>query len=79
MTMGLENSLTRQQPLKHNRYRIPKSRYDSVDLYISNDWKNRPEYNDTAVPFDEKVYERLRNHGNSPHIKFLISTPNASL
>lgn len=51
------------KPLKENKFVIPKSRYDSVDLYISNDWINRPEYNDNPLPHDEKIYERLRNHG----------------
>jgi hypothetical protein len=51
------------QPLKNNRFNIPKSRYDSVDLYISEVWYNRPEYNDTDVPYDEAVFERLRHHG----------------
>ncbi|KAF9452748.1 glutamate-cysteine ligase catalytic subunit [Macrolepiota fuliginosa MF-IS2] len=49
--------------LKNNRFRIPKSRYDSVDLYLSTDWTNRPEYNDTDVPYDEEIYDRLRKHG----------------
>lgn len=51
------------QPLKKDRFRIPKSRYDSVDLYISNDWINRPEYNDSYLPYDEDIYDRLRQHG----------------
>jgi glutamate--cysteine ligase catalytic subunit len=42
---------------------IPKSRYDSVDLYISNDERNKDEYHDTHVPIDESVRERLLNHG----------------
>ncbi|EDR11856.1 gamma glutamylcysteine synthetase [Laccaria bicolor S238N-H82] len=42
---------------------IPKSRYDSVDLYISNDGFNRPEYNDNYLPYDESIYDRLRAHG----------------
>ncbi|KAF5351769.1 hypothetical protein D9756_007617 [Leucocoprinus leucothites] len=49
--------------LKNNRFRIPKSRYDSVDLYLSPEWMNRPEYNDTEVPFDTEIYDRLRKHG----------------
>ncbi|KAF9010584.1 glutamate-cysteine ligase catalytic subunit [Cyathus striatus] len=53
-------------PTEGNRFRIPKSRYDSVDLYISNDWMNRPEYNDTDVPYDEKIYQRLQDHGIDP-------------
>jgi len=51
------------QPLQNNRYRIPKSRYDSVDLYISTDWINRPEYNDSYFPYDASIYDRLRKHG----------------
>ncbi|GLB37673.1 putative glutamate-cysteine ligase [Lyophyllum shimeji] len=51
------------KPLKNDRFRIPKSRYDSVDLYISNDWINRPEYNDNYLPYDQNIYDRLRNHG----------------
>ncbi|PFH53757.1 hypothetical protein AMATHDRAFT_78877 [Amanita thiersii Skay4041] len=48
--------------LKNNKFRIPKSRYDSVDLYISNDWMNRPEYNNTNPPYDEDIYNRLREN-----------------
>ncbi|KNZ72047.1 Glutamate--cysteine ligase [Termitomyces sp. J132] len=51
------------KPLKNDRFKIPKSRYDSVDLYISNDWINRPEYNDSYLPYDENIYDRLRKHG----------------
>lgn len=43
--------------------KIPKSRYDSVDLYISEGWMNRPEYNDNPLPIDEALYERMREHG----------------
>lgn len=51
------------QPLKNDKFVIPKSRYDSVDLYISQDWINRPEYNDTVAPYDLPIYDRLREHG----------------
>ncbi|KIM45296.1 hypothetical protein M413DRAFT_441977 [Hebeloma cylindrosporum] len=51
------------KPLKESKFRIPKSRYDSVDLYISDDWVNRPEYNDNPLPYDENIYNRLRTHG----------------
>jgi glutamate--cysteine ligase catalytic subunit len=64
------------KPLSENRFRIPKSRYDSVDLYLSTDWINRPEYNDNPLPYDESVYDRLRNHGIddllSKHISHLF-------
>ncbi|KAI6040302.1 glutamate-cysteine ligase-domain-containing protein [Pisolithus marmoratus] len=51
------------EPLKNNRYTIPKSRYDSVDLYISSQWANKPAYNDTTVPYDEAIKNRLLSHG----------------
>ncbi|KZT42485.1 glutamate-cysteine ligase catalytic subunit [Sistotremastrum suecicum HHB10207 ss-3] len=51
------------KPLSENKYVIPKSRYDSVDSYISTDWINRPEYNDNPLPIDEKTYQRLRDNG----------------
>jgi hypothetical protein len=59
MCLALYLSILPRQPLKENRFRIPKSRYDSVDLYLSTDWINRPEYNDTSVPYDEDIYKRL--------------------
>lgn len=40
---------------------IPKSRYDSVDLYIAKDVD--PQLNDTFVPFDSKSYNTLIEHG----------------
>ncbi|KAF8904414.1 glutamate-cysteine ligase catalytic subunit [Gymnopilus junonius] len=64
------------KPLKESRFRIPKSRYDSVDLYLSEDWMNRPEYNDNPLPYDEGIYDRLRKHGLddllSKHISHLF-------
>ncbi|KAI6033155.1 glutamate-cysteine ligase-domain-containing protein [Pisolithus orientalis] len=39
------------EPLKNNRYIIPKSRYDS------------PAYNDTVVPYDEAIRNRLLSYG----------------
>lgn len=53
------------QPLKENRFQIPKSRYASVSLYISDVWYNRPEYNDIYAPYDRDIFERLRSHGES--------------
>ncbi|KAH8828281.1 glutamate-cysteine ligase catalytic subunit [Flagelloscypha sp. PMI_526] len=50
-------------PLQNNRFKIPKSRYDSVDSYLSNDWRNREDYNDVESPYDESIYQRLRDHG----------------
>lgn len=51
------------QPLKNDRYLIPKSRYDSVSLYIANDPRNKPEYHDSPAPVDAAVQKRLEDHG----------------
>ncbi|KAF4567620.1 hypothetical protein EYR40_006621 [Pleurotus pulmonarius] len=51
------------KPLRNSRFRIPKSRYDSVSLYISSDWKNRPDYNDIYTPYDEAIFKRLKDDG----------------
>lgn len=51
------------EPLKESRMVMQKSRYDSVDSYISNDPLNRPEYNDNPLPVDEKVKARLEANG----------------
>ncbi|KAI0085186.1 glutamate-cysteine ligase catalytic subunit [Irpex rosettiformis] len=51
------------KPLRESRFRIPKSRYDSVSLYISDNWMNRPEYNDIDAPYDAAIFERLKEHG----------------
>ncbi|ORX37103.1 glutamate-cysteine ligase-domain-containing protein [Kockovaella imperatae] len=56
------------KPLKSDRYSIPKSRYDSVDLYISNDPRNKEKYHDTHVPMDEGVKQRLTEHGVDNHL-----------
>ncbi|KAB5590747.1 Glutamate-cysteine ligase catalytic subunit [Ceratobasidium theobromae] len=50
------------KPLKNNKYVIPKSRYGSVDMYLSQDFNNRPEYNDIPVLVNEQVYQRLRDN-----------------
>lgn len=53
-------------PLKNDRFVIPKSRYDSVDCYIYNDPSNRPEYNDSNVPIDQAIKDRLMEDGVDP-------------
>jgi glutamate--cysteine ligase catalytic subunit len=64
------------KPLSENRFRIPKSRYESVERYISNHWYNRPEYNDTTPLYDEPIYERLKENGIdellAKHIAYLF-------
>jgi glutamate--cysteine ligase catalytic subunit len=51
---------------------IPKSRYDSVDLYISESWMNRPEYNDNPLPIDQALYDRMRKHGEPPVVPAIV-------
>ena len=45
---------------------MPKSRYASVSLYISEYWMNRPAYNDIEAPHDPAIFDRLRQHGELP-------------
>lgn len=51
------------QPLKNDKFRIPKSRYDSVDRYISSDPRNKDYYNDIDCPMDEGIRQRLVDNG----------------
>lgn len=51
------------QPLKNNRFVIPKSRYDSVSAYISQDPRFRPEYNDTDLVIDKDIKKTLMDDG----------------
>ncbi|GAA5847425.1 hypothetical protein JCM9279_000475 [Rhodotorula babjevae] len=54
------------KPLQHDRFKIPKSRYDSVDCYIADSPSNRPEYNDNDMPIDPKIRDRLVDRGMDP-------------
>lgn len=51
-------------PLKNDRFRIYKSRYDSIDSYLS---PAGEKYNDVPLVLDEKLYNRLRE-GNIDHL-----------
>ncbi|KAH8552130.1 glutamate-cysteine ligase-domain-containing protein [Umbelopsis sp. PMI_123] len=51
------------KPLEHDRFVINKSRYDSVDSYISTDPMFKPKYNDINLVYDEKIYDKLRSSG----------------
>jgi hypothetical protein len=53
------------QPLTTNRFRINKSRYDSIDCYISEDAALLPEYNDLDLVYDHAIYDRLRAEGRA--------------
>ena len=51
------------QPLKHDRWRIPKSRYASNSTYISQDPRLRKEYFDPDLIVDEDLKQRLVEGG----------------
>ncbi|RUP43560.1 glutamate-cysteine ligase-domain-containing protein [Jimgerdemannia flammicorona] len=51
------------KPLKNNRYVISKSRYDSIDSYLSTDATFRPEYNDIPLVFDNDIRQTLVDNG----------------
>ncbi|XP_069091896.1 glutamate--cysteine ligase catalytic subunit [Pleurodeles waltl] len=48
------------EPLKTNKYRIHKSRYDSIDSYLSKCGEN---YNDIELTTDSEIYKQLVNDG----------------
>lgn len=52
------------KPLRENQFEIAKSRYDSIDSYLS---PAGEKYNDVPLTYDEKVYQRLRE-GNIDHL-----------
>ena len=49
------------QPLKENRRVISKSRYDSIDSYLS---PGSECYNDIDLIIDQDVYKQLKDAGN---------------
>ena len=52
-----------EAPLKHNRWRIPKSRYASNSTYISQDPRLRAEYLDPDLVVDHDLKDRLVEGG----------------
>ncbi|KAG4031650.1 hypothetical protein MFRU_008g00180 [Monilinia fructicola] len=52
-----------EKPLKHDRWRIPKSRYASNSTYISEDPRLRKEYLDPNLVIDPEVKQQLMNGG----------------
>ena len=51
------------QPLKHDRWKIPKSRYASNSTYISQDPRLREEYMDPDLVVDENLKQKLMDGG----------------
>lgn len=52
------------KPLQENQFQIAKSRYDSIDSYLS---PAGEKYNDVPLTYDESIYQRLRE-GNIDHL-----------
>ena len=52
-----------EAPLRHDRWRIPKSRYASNSTYIAQDPRLRPEYMDPNLIVDEKIKQKLVDGG----------------
>ena len=48
------------EPLKTDRFRISKSRYDSIDSYLSPEGEK---YNDIPLTIDQEAYNSMREAG----------------
>ncbi|KAK9503697.1 hypothetical protein O3M35_010204 [Rhynocoris fuscipes] len=68
------------EPLKNNRFVIPKSRYDSIDSYLS---VQGDPYNDVPLVMDKKIYMKLReadiDHLLAQHVAHLFIRDTVSL
>ncbi|KAJ1673745.1 glutamate--cysteine ligase, partial [Spiromyces aspiralis] len=52
------------EPLTTDRYVIPKSRYGTIDAFLSSDDGHfKDEYNDLGLVYNEEAYKRLRESG----------------
>lgn len=69
------------ESLKRNRFVISKSRYDSVDSYLSEEHGEK--YNDVPLIYDEAIYNQLVQNGIEPtisqHIAHLFIRDTVSL
>ncbi|KAA1093230.1 hypothetical protein PGT21_029079 [Puccinia graminis f. sp. tritici] len=52
-----------RSPENLNQKYIPKSRYDSISLYIADDARHRPEYDDVLAPVDKSIESQLIQNG----------------
>eukprot|EP00178_Gracilaria_changii_P027385 TRINITY_DN873_c0_g1_i1.p1 TRINITY_DN873_c0_g1~~TRINITY_DN873_c0_g1_i1.p1 ORF type:complete len:742 (-),score=111.92 TRINITY_DN873_c0_g1_i1:7768-9993(-) len=51
-------------PLEEYSASVPKSRYSSIDCYLSDRSRDRPEiYNDLPIPINQHAYRQLRDGG----------------
>ncbi|XP_055696145.1 glutamate--cysteine ligase [Lutzomyia longipalpis] len=69
-----------EKPLKEGQFRIYKSRYDSIDSYLS---PAGEKYNDVPLVYDEAIYQRLRegdiDHLLAQHIAHLFIRDTVSM
>ncbi|RWS09698.1 glutamate--cysteine ligase catalytic subunit-like protein [Dinothrombium tinctorium] len=54
-----------EEPLKNSKYRINKSRYDSIDSYIS---EAGSKYNDIQLIYNEEYYDQMIKEGIDPFL-----------
>lgn len=64
------------QPLKHNKYRIFKSRYDSIDSYLS---PCGEKYNDIDLTIDEDIYAQLLDAGKREEGRHVLKGLNCTM
>nr|CAD7595628.1 unnamed protein product [Timema genevievae] len=68
------------KPLGNYKFRIPKSRYDSIDSYLS---PHGEQFNDVPVLYDEAIYQQLRaadiDHLLAQHVAHLFIRDTVSL
>ncbi|XP_050673490.1 glutamate--cysteine ligase catalytic subunit [Leptidea sinapis] len=68
------------EPLTHDKFRIQKSRYDSIDSYLS---PEHEKYNDIPIVHDPAIYRRLReggiDHPLALHVAHLFIRDSVSL
>ncbi|KAM3966577.1 glutamate--cysteine ligase [Aphomia sociella] len=68
------------EPLVNNKFRIHKSRYDSIDSYLS---PEHEKYNDIPIVHDPAIYRRLReggiDHPLAMHVAHLFIRDTVSL
>ncbi|KYM80075.1 Glutamate--cysteine ligase catalytic subunit, partial [Atta colombica] len=68
------------KPLKENKFKISKSRYDSIDSYLS---RQGEKYNDVPLTYDDEIYKQLLENGIdhllAQHIAHLFIRDSVSL
>lgn len=68
------------KPLNKNKFVIKKSRYDSIDSYLS---EQGDKYNDVDLVYDKAIYDKLRaneiDHLLAQHIAHLFIRDSVSL